>query len=77
MSLVFFFLLIEQLHGFGEAAGLYPCCFTIVGGTGTLKLVVAFFAAGGQTNGISLLKVASICVPMFLHCGSSSIDHVD
>jgi len=29
-----------------------------------------FFAAGGQTNGFSRVKVDSICFSMFPHCGS-------
>ena len=32
-----------------------------------------FFAAGGQTNGLSQFKVNSICLPIFPHCGSLSI----
>ena len=33
-----------------------------------------FFTAGGQTNGFSQLKVDSIGLPMFLHCGSFSTE---
>jgi len=36
-------------------------------------MVVAFFAAGGQTNGFSQFKVDSVCLPTFPHCGSFSI----